>query len=195
MNDRIQHLLVQMASLEDELREALHEQETRLLFEIKGKRVEFEQSVRQAHRRLRSRLFHWLVTNRPQNLLTGPVIYSMIIPLLVLDLFVTVYQAVCFPVYRIAKVQRTRYVVMDRQHLEYLNFFEKFHCNYCAYASGLIAYVYEIVARTEQYFCPIKHARRILGTHSRYAHFLDYGDAADYEAKLEAFRVALEDGK
>ena len=55
----------------------------------------------------------------------------------------------------------------------------------------MIAYISEIVARTEQYFCPIKHARKILGTHSRYAHFLEYGEADNYEAKLEAIRVAL----
>ena len=191
MNDRIQHLLSQMAALEDELREALHEQETSMLFEIRGKRIEFERSVKQAHRRLKTGFFRWLVTNRPQNLVTGPIIYGLIIPLLVLDLSVTLYQALCFPVYRIAKVRRGHYIVLDRQHLDYLNFIEKFHCTYCGYASGLVAYVYEIVARTEQYFCPIKHARRILGTHSRYPHFLDYGEAADYEARLEAFRVAL----
>jgi hypothetical protein len=191
MNDKIRQLLAQMTALEDELREALHEQETGMLFEIKGKRVEFEHSVKQAHRRLKTRFLRWLVTDRPQNLVTGPVIYSMIVPLAVLDLFVTIYQAVCFPIYRIARVQRASYIVLDRQHLEYLNFVEKFHCSYCAYASGLIAYVYEIVARTEEYFCPIKHARRVLGTHSRYPRFLDYGDAADYEARLEAFRSAL----
>ena len=191
MNERIHQLLTQMATLEDDLREALHEQETSMLFEIRGKRVEFEHSVRQAHRRLKTGVFRWLVSNRPQNLITGPIIYSMIIPLLMLDLCVTLYQALCFPIYRIAKVRRASYIVLDRQHLEYLNFIEKFHCSYCGYASGLIAYVYEVVARTEQYFCPIKHARRILGTHSRYRRFLDYGEAADYAARLEAFRVAL----
>jgi hypothetical protein len=191
MNDRIQQLLTQMAAFEDVLREALREQETSALFEIKGKRVEFEHTIKQAHRRLRTGIFRWLVTNRPQNLITGPVIYSMIVPLLMLDLFVTLYQALCFPVYRIARVRRANYIVLDRQHLEYLNFIEKFHCTYCGYASGLVAYVYEIVARTEEYFCPIKHARRILGTHSRYPRFLDYGEAADYEARLEEFRIAL----
>ena len=193
MNDRIQHLLAQMAALEDDLREALHQQEASMLFEVKGKRVEFEHAIKQAHRRLKTGFFRWLVTNRPQNLITGPVIYGMIIPLVILDLFVSVYQAVCFPIYRIAKVRRAQYIVLDRQQLEYLNFVEKFHCTYCAYGSGLIAYVYEIVARTEEYFCPIKHARRILGTHSRYCRFLDYGEAADYEARLEAFRCPRQD--
>ena len=192
MNDRINHLLAQMAAIEDELREALHQQETGMLFQIKDKRVEFERSIKEAHSRLKTRFFRWLVTDRPQNLITGPVIYCMIVPLAILDLFVTVYQAVCFPVYRVARVRRTDYIVLDRQQLEYLNFVEKFHCTYCAYASGLIAYVYEIVARTEQYFCPIKHARKILGTHARYRRFLDYGEAEDYAIKLEAYRVALD---
>lgn len=191
MNDRIQHLLTQIAALEDDLREALHDQETGMLFQIRGKQVEFERSIKEAHRRLKTGFFHWLVTNRPQNLITGPVIYGMVVPLVILDLFVTLYQAICFPIYQVAKVRRADYIVLDRHHLEYLNLFEKFHCNYCAYASGLVAYTYEIVARTEQYFCPIKHARRILGTHSRYRRFLDYGEAADYAARLEEYRIAL----
>lgn len=192
MNDRIRNLLGQMAAVEEELRLALREQErSGLLFQIKGKRIEFEQSIREAHRRLKTGFFRWLVTDRPQNLITGPIIYGMIVPLIVLDISVTLYQAACFPIYGIAKARRDDYIVLDRQHLEYLNFIEKFHCTYCAYASGLVAYAAEIVARTEEYFCPIKHARKMLGTHSRYARFLDYGDAADYEARLEAFRVAL----
>ena len=191
MNDRIQNLLNQMAALEDELRTVIAEQQTSVFFQIKGKRIEFERSIKQAHMRLKKGFFRWLVTNRPQNLITGPIIYGMIIPLVILDFFVSLYQAACFPIYKIAKVRRTDYIVLDRQHLEYLNFIEKFHCTYCAYGTGLIAYMCEIVARTEQYFCPIKHARKILGTHARYASFLDYGEAADYEAKLEEFRIAL----
>jgi len=191
MNDRIRHLLDQMSALEDDLRTAVHEQESSALFRIEGKRVEFEQSIRQAHLRLKTGFFRWLVAYRPQNLITGPIIYSMIVPLAVLDLFVSLYQATCFPIYRVARVRRADYIVFDRQQLEYLNFIEKFHCTYCAYGSGLIAYVTEVVARTEEYFCPIKHARKILGTHSRYRRFLDYGDAADYEARLEKFRVGL----
>lgn len=191
MNDRIRQLLAQMTALEDELSVALHEQETSVFYQIKGKRIEFEKTIKQTHRRLKRGFFRWLVTNRPQNLITGPIIYGMIIPLAMLDLFVSFYQATCFPIYKIAKVRRDEYIVFDRQQLEYLNFIEKFHCTYCAYGSGLVAYVYAIIAKTEEYFCPIKHARKVLGTHSRYARFLDYGEAADYEAKLEEFRTHL----
>ena len=191
MNDHINRLLSEMSALENELAAALHQQETKMFFEINGKRIVFEQSVKRAHRKLKSNLFHWLVTYRPQNLITGPVIYAMIVPLLFFDLCITLYQACCFPIYGIARVRRTDFIVMDRQHLGYLNAIEKFHCTYCAYGTGLIAYIAEIISRTEQYFCPIKHARKMLGTHARYKHFLDYGDADDYEEKLEAFRVAL----
>lgn len=191
MNDHIQQLLEQITALEDDLRKALSEQQSSVFFQIKGKRVEFEQSIKQTHRRLKQNFFHWLVTNRPQNLITGPIIYSMIIPLLVTDLFVSFYQMTCFPIYGIKKVRRDDYIIFDRQQLHYLNFIEKFHCTYCAYGSGMISYVSEIIARTEQYFCPIKHARKILGTHKRYAQFLEFGAAENYQAKLEAFRRDL----
>jgi len=190
-NQRIQQLLDQITALEDELHTAISEQQTTMFFQIKGKRVEFEQSIKKAHRRLRRNFFRWLVTDRPQNLITGPIIYSMIIPLVVTDVFITFYQLTCFPIYGIKKVRRANYIIFDRQHLSYLNFIEKFHCTYCAYGTGMIAYISEIVARTEQYFCPIKHARKILGTHSRYARFLDFGAAENYEAKLEEYRVSL----
>jgi len=191
MNKKIRDLLDQIAALEDDLRETVRQQEASALFEIRGKRIEFEASVREAHLRLKNGFFHWLVTNRPLNLLTGPIIYSMIFPLLVLDLCVSFYQATCFPIYQIHKVRRGDYIVFDRQHLEYLNFIEKFHCTYCAYGNGLMAYVSEIVGRTEEYFCPIKHARKVLGNHSRYARFLGYGEATGYQTRLEEYRVGL----
>ena len=192
MNDRIQQLLHQITALEDELRIAVNDQQSSIFFQIKGKRIEFEQSIKQTHLKLKKNFFRWLVTNRPLNLITGPIIYAMIIPLAITDLFITFYQLTCFPIYGIKKVRRGDYIIFDRQHLNYLNFIEKFHCTYCAYGSGMVAYISEIVARTEQYFCPIKHARKILGTHERYKYFLAFGEAENYEVQLEAFRLALE---
>lgn len=191
MNNRVQQLLEQITALEDELRTALSEQPSSIYFQIKGKRVEFEKSVREAHSRMKTNFFRWLVIYRPLNLITGPIIYSMIVPLVIADIFISFYQFTCFPIYGIKRVQRNDYIIFDRQKLNYLNFIEKFHCTYCAYGSGMIAYISEIVARTEQYFCPIKHARKVLGTHARYARFLDFGEAEDYEAKLEEFRQQL----
>lgn len=193
MSERVRDLLARISALEGELRTALHEQEQGITYRIHDKRVEFEASVRAAHKRLQTSLIYWVFKDRPLNLLTWPVIYAMIVPLLLLDLCVTAYQTLCFPVYRVARVRRGDYFVYDRRHLAYLNFIERFHCTYCSYANGLLAYATEVVARTEQYFCPIKHANRVLGLHDRHARFLAYGDAADYAQRLEVFRQALQE--
>ena len=191
MDDKIRSLLAQISTLEDELRATLHDREEKLYYHIKGKKVEFERSIRETHRKLKRGILRWIITDRPQNLLTAPIIYSMIVPMVLLDLTVTFYQWLCFPVYGIARVRRGDYIVFDRNNLAYLNWFERLHCEYCAYGNGLIGYACEILARTEQYFFPIKHARKILGTHARYERFLPYGEASDYHARLEAFRRAL----
>jgi hypothetical protein len=191
VNPKIESLLAQITALEDDLREALRERETLLLYEVEGRRIRFQKSIRETHRRLKRSVLRWIVTDRPQNFVTGPLIYGLIFPLAILDLFVTLYQALCFPVYNIARVRRGDFIVIDRQQLGYLNVVERFHCTYCAYATGLLAYTCEIAARTEQYFCPIKHAHRMLGATPRYQRFLAYGDATDYHARLEEYRLAL----
>jgi hypothetical protein len=191
MNKRIQSLVEQIAGLEEELATVLHEQEDELLYHLQGKRIEFEESIKQAHKKLKTGVLPWLFGRRPINIITSPIIYGMALPLVMLDLLVSLYQLTCFPIYRIEMVRRSEYFLFDRRHLAYLNVFERLHCMYCSYATGLVAYFAEILARTEQYFCPIKHSRNFPGTHSRYAHFLDFGDADRYSEKLEAFRTSL----
>jgi hypothetical protein len=102
---------------------------------------------------------------------------------------VALYQAVCFPVYGIPQVRRRDYLVFDRGQLAYLNAIEKLNCAYCSYANGLLALVREVAARTEEYWCPIKHARRVLGVHARYGSFVDFGDAEAYRHELERLRT------
>ena len=191
MNDEIRRLVQQLADLEEELRDRLHEQETRILYTLEGKKVEFERSVQDAHERLRARLLPWLTNSSWRSYASAPVIYSLIIPFALLDLFVSTYQAICFPLYRIPKVKRSRYIVIDRHHLRYLNSVQRFNCVYCGYVNGLVAFVREVAARTEQYWCPIKHARRVTGSHNRYARFLDYGDGEDLEVRLNELREQL----
>lgn len=125
------------------------------------------------------------------NLLTTPLVYSLGLPLVLLDIWVSVYQWVCFPVYGIDRVRRSRYFALDRHRLGYLTAIEKANCLYCSYATGLFAYVREVAARTEQYWCPIKHARRIVPPHRRYAAFAEYGDAPGYRHDLSRMRQAL----
>lgn len=197
MNDKIRQLLKQISALETELGTALEEHEKRITYKVEGKRVVFDHAIKQAHLKLKPKLnlLIWFFTVRPQNFLTMPVIYGMLVPLALLDLCISIYQLTCFPIYGITRVKRANYILIDRQYLAYLNIIEKLDCMYCGYAVGMIAYASEILARTEQYFCPIKHARKMLGAHARYAHFLGYGEADDFHVKLEEFRSELAKAK
>jgi hypothetical protein len=88
-------------------------------------------------------------------------------------------------------VRRRDYFALDRHTLAYLNAIEKINCLYCSYVNGLIAYVHEIAARTEQYWCPIRHARRVRGAHQRYAAFAPCGDAWAYRRRLPMLRASV----
>jgi len=55
--------------------------------------------------------------------------------------------------------------------------------------------VREIAARTEQHFCPIRHAAKVPAPHSRYPHFLPYGDARAYRDSLLARGLSLDETK
>ncbi len=180
MTTHIDELLARIHELEDQV-----EEEYRKTRESWAqKRQELAEEFLRQQRRYKTGLFRFLLRSRLLVALTAPVIYAGWIPFLLLDLFVTLYQAICFPIYRIPKVRRADYLVFDREDLPYLNIIEKFNCFYCSYGNGVAAYFREVAARTEQYWCPIKHARRLKAAHDRYHDFFDYGDA-------EAFRQGL----
>jgi hypothetical protein len=151
----------------------------------------FDRALRQEQRRLRPSLVAYVRGADAATFLTAPIVYSLIVPFVVVDLWVTIYQWACFPVYGIGRVPRRRYFALDRHRLAYLNAIEKVNCTFCSYANGLIAYVREVAARTEQYWCPIKHARRVPAPHSRYDRFVAYGDAPGYRAAQPALRRLL----
>jgi hypothetical protein len=123
--------------------------------------------------------------------LTAPVIYSLLLPILLLDLWASLYQQICFRVYGIARVRRSDYLVIDRDLLPYLDPVDKLNCAFCGYANGVIAYVREIASRTEQYWCPIKHAHAPASVHRRYRRFAPYGDARAYRRRAAALRAQL----
>lgn len=151
----------------------------------------FDADVRRAHRKLRQRLRSFMAEASLGNVLTAPLVYSLIVPFALLDAWVTIYQRLAFPVYGIAPVRRRPYFAFDREHLAYLNGIERFNCWYCAYGNGVAAYVREVAARTEQYWCPIKHARRLRNPHGHYDNFVDFGDVASYKRRLPMLRQAL----
>ena len=192
MKRRIEELVSRIRELENELSplldHELREIQERFRYSIERGKVRFHEGALAAQKVFRKNLYRYLRESNVMFVLTSPVIYSLFFPLLLFDLFLTIYQAVCFPVYQIRKVDRKDYVTIDRQHLAYLNLVEKVNCMYCGYANGLLSYALEIGSRTEEYWCPIKHAKKTRDPHSRYHAFLEYGDAEGYKNKLSEFR-------
>lgn len=88
---------------------------------------------------------------------TMPFIYGMVIPIAFIDLCTRIYQAVCFPIYGIELVERKSYTRYERSKLSYLDWIDRLNCDYCMYANGTIAYVREVLKRTEFNWCPIKN--------------------------------------
>lgn len=191
MTTDINELIAEIRRLQNELEmrwDALRQQ---FQYTLDGHKVRFAEEVRRLHQRYRVGIVSYLGDTAPSHLLTAPVIYGMAVPLLLLDIALMAYQQICFRAYGVPRVCRGDYLVIDRHHLNYLNAIEKFNCMYCGYANGLMAYAREIVARTEQYWCPLKHARRVRGAHSRYSQFAEYGDAEAYHPRLKQLREDL----
>ncbi len=191
MKDRIDELLGRIRALQDEL-----DGEYRLTREEWARRrADLADELVRQQRRYKTGLLRYLLRSRALVILTAPVIYIGWVPFALMDLFVTLYQWICFPVYRIPRVRRSDYVVFDRADLPYLNLIEKFNCLYCSYGNGVAAYTREVAARTEQYWCPIKHARHIRAAHDRYPRFFDHGDAEAYRQGLNRLRRQYGDVK
>lgn len=191
MTDRLDDLLVRLKQLEDEFEREVEAGRARFHYQLTQGRVAFAAEVKKEHQRLRTRTLKYLRDSTFVSLMIAPFAYGLIVPLLLLDLVLWLYQAVCFRVWNIAPVRRADYIALDRRHLDYLNVVQKLNCEYCSYANGLIAYVQEVAARTEQYWCPIKHAIRVKAHHPRYRSFVEYGDAKGFHQRLRDLRHKL----
>lgn len=187
----IKDLSERISEGESELARELEEGQRRWRYRIREGRIWFDDEMRRMHARLRQRIPAYIRTGSTLSLVTAPVIYSLIVPLAVLDAWVSVYQWICFPIYGIPKVPRGAYFSLDRRKLAYLNGVEKVGCTFCSYANGLVAYVREVSARTEEYWCPIKHARPVRAPHGRYHLFFDYGDGERYHRGLMTLRQSM----
>lgn len=95
-----------------------------------------------------------------RHIIGAPFIYMMIVPLVILDLFLEIYHRICFPLYGLEYVKRSKYIKVDRHRLSYLTGLEKINCAYCGYANGLLHYASVIAGETERYWCGIKHKKR-----------------------------------
>ncbi|HDH34008.1 MAG TPA: hypothetical protein ENH45_06550 [Nitrospirae bacterium] len=195
MMERLQELIEKIKVLESELSIEIQKKQEEFFYNIKGRRVLFEEATRKYHKTLVTNVHTYLLNATVLNIVTAPIIWACLIPAVFMDLIITVYQAIYFPIYNIPKVDRSEHIIIDHHDLEYLNIFEKVNCVYCGYFNGMISYVQEVAARTEQYWCPIKHARKIKTIHSRYKKFFEYGDADGYKKEFGKVRRDFEDLK
>jgi hypothetical protein len=193
MGNPLKPLLEEIQDLEKIVADKIQQTADHWPFDIQEGRIVFDPAVRKQHRQQMQRLLQYLRESSLMAIVTAPVIYSLLLPIAMLDLFVSLFQTICFRVYSIPRVARREFLVIDRHHLAYLNWIEKVNCVYCGYANGVLAYAREIASRTEQYWCPIKHARRVKGCHSRQCLFCDYGDAEGFRREFDELRQRFSD--
>jgi acyl dehydratase len=192
MSPQIHDFLARIRQLETDIELEVQRRRQQFQADFEQRKVQFDQEVLAQQRHFKEGLLSYMLTSDWRHLLTMPLIYPVLLPMLVLDAMVTLYQWVCFPLYNVPRVKRSDFFVYDRTHLAYLNVFEKFNCAYCSYGNGLMAYAREVLGLTEQYWCPIKHARRVVQAHPYYHGFSDYGDAENYRDQLAHLRLQLQ---
>lgn len=179
----------------DEILEAIRILEEKLKNEVELEEEKLSAELLTAQKKFKENLFGYLFRTPLLHILTAPIIYAAIIPAFILEFFLFIYQNVNFRVYKIAPVLRKEYFVYDRAGLEFLNSIEKLNCFYCSYFSGLISYTNEIVGRTEQFWCPIRHARKLVSHHGHYSRFVPYGNGERYRNELPKLRQALREAE
>lgn len=178
MKSKINQILREMEQKSEELKKEYDRLKDKYDFSFEQGKVRFSQKAKQAHKKVKDSVFKNIKTYKNfKHIISAPFIYGMIIPFVVMDIGLFIYQNLCFRLYNIPLVKRSEYIVFDRQHLKYLNFLDKFNCLYCSYGNWVLSYGVEIAGRTEKYWCPIKHAKKTKTLHDWQKHFADYGDA------------------
>ncbi len=118
--------------------------------------------------------------------LSSPFIYGMIVPFVFFDFSLEIYHNVCFRLYKIPLVKRSKYIKIDRHKLSYLDPIEKLNCSYCGYANGLVNYAVKICADTEKFWCGIKHKKdKNFDEPDYHKDFVDYGDEDEFKSKYK----------
>jgi len=119
-----------------------------------------------------------------RHLLNLPVLWLQFPILILFDISVEFYHQISFRLCGMTLVKRSGYFKMDRYKLKYLGWLNRVGCAYCSYANGLLRYASEIAARTEKYWCAIKHKKsKDFIEPKHHKKFLKYGDEVAYRKK------------
>lgn len=177
MKSKLTKLYKEIKEKRDELFVEMERMKEKYDFEyIKGK-VVFSKKQKEENKKQKTGSMRYVLWAQIRHIISMPFIYMMIVPTLIFDIFLFLYQQTCFRLYGIPLVRRRDYISYERKHLDYLNWIQKVNCLYCSYVNGIFSYAVEIGGRTEKYWCPIKHARKNKTFHNWQDHFADYWDA------------------
>jgi hypothetical protein len=193
MKDTIRDILAKIESLNNDLREEYDRLSKEYGFYIEKKKVIFLDQFKRKNKTFKFPTWKYVIPTNIRHFLSMPFIYGMIVPAVLLDIALTVYQWTAFSLYRIPRVQRKDFFIYDRRYLDYLNLVQKINCLYCSYVNGLFAYAVEIGARTERYWCPIKAAHKPKFSHGWYKDFADYGNPEEWSMKTSENEKAFKD--
>lgn len=88
MTNRVQELVSRIHALELELEKELKHHARNLASDFDNKRIRYEQEVIVQQKRFKMGLFKYLWTADLRSYLSAPFIYSLIFPLIILDIFI-----------------------------------------------------------------------------------------------------------
>ena len=106
--NKIENIIEEIKKLENDLLEEMQRKEGDFFYKVKGKKIFFEEEAKKYQETFIIKAGEYISKASLANLLTVPFIWSCIIPALLLDLSVSLYQFICFKIYNIPKVKREK---------------------------------------------------------------------------------------
>ncbi len=177
MKSKINKILEDIKFKKDELLKEYEILREKYDFEYIRWKIVFSSKKKEENKKFKLGSLRYILGSEIRHIISMPFIYSIIIPAVILDIFLFIFQNICFRLYWIPLVKRSDFISTERKYLDYLNWIEKINCLYCSYVNGIFSFAVEIWWRTEKYWCPIKHAKKNNTFHNWQDHFADYWDA------------------
>ena len=114
LGEILEQLCATQRELDREIDRLLTEGREQFRYTLERGRVVFERGMQNLHRQRRKGLLRYLRDTPITFILSAPLIYGMLVPYVILDLSVTVFQHICFRIYGIPRVRRGDFLVIDR---------------------------------------------------------------------------------
>lgn len=193
MKSKISKIYKEIQEKRDELFKEIEKFREKYGFELQNGKIVFNKEKKEENKKEKTGSMRYMLWAQIRHIISMPFIYMMIVPTIIFDIFLFVYQQTCFRLYGIPLVRRRDYITAERKHLDYLNWIQKINCLYCSYVNGIFSYAVEIWGRTEKYWCPIKHARKNRTFHNWQDHFADYWDAKGFKKTFNSNKEYYEE--